>query len=256
MNLPFEYDQRRRRRVRRHHADHHRFRARPRRHPAGSARSHDVVRARHAQRPARDSRRLVAHGAVGRGDRNRRAQHRHLHAAGDGVPVRVDGRGDRRDPARRRRRWSTRGKFPFVLGGEHSITRAGRRARWPRSIPGCRCCRSTRTPTCATRSWARRTTTRARCGACSSTRATTQVGIRSLSPEEAAAAPALPTEIFYDYNMRQRPELDRSRRRLAERDGLHHDRLRRPRSGDHAGGRHAGAGRAVAGTRRWRCCGG
>jgi agmatinase len=30
----------------------------------------------------------------------------------------------------------------------------------------------------------------------------TQVGIRSLSPEEAAAAPTLPTEIFYDYNMR------------------------------------------------------
>src|SRR5436309_789916 len=31
----------------------------------------------------------------------------------------------------------------------------------------------------------------------------TQVGIRSLSREEAAAAPALPTEIFYDFNMRQ-----------------------------------------------------
>lgn len=30
----------------------------------------------------------------------------------------------------------------------------------------------------------------------------TQVGIRSLSPEEAEAAPALPTEIFYDFNMR------------------------------------------------------
>jgi len=30
----------------------------------------------------------------------------------------------------------------------------------------------------------------------------TQVGIRSLSPEEAAAAPTLPTEIFYDHNMR------------------------------------------------------
>jgi agmatinase len=30
----------------------------------------------------------------------------------------------------------------------------------------------------------------------------TQVGIRSMSPEEAAAAPQLPTEIFYDYNMR------------------------------------------------------
>jgi agmatinase len=31
----------------------------------------------------------------------------------------------------------------------------------------------------------------------------TQVGIRSLSPEEASAAPTLPTEIFYDFNMRQ-----------------------------------------------------
>jgi agmatinase len=31
----------------------------------------------------------------------------------------------------------------------------------------------------------------------------TQVGIRSLSSEEAAAAPTLPTRIFYDYNMRQ-----------------------------------------------------
>ncbi|HZR22091.1 MAG TPA: agmatinase [Vicinamibacterales bacterium] len=31
----------------------------------------------------------------------------------------------------------------------------------------------------------------------------TQVGIRSLSTEEAAAAPTLPTEIFYDFNMRQ-----------------------------------------------------
>ena len=28
------------------------------------------------------------------------------------------------------------------------------------------------------------------------------MGIRSLSPAEAKAAPALPTEIFYDYNMR------------------------------------------------------
>jgi agmatinase len=30
----------------------------------------------------------------------------------------------------------------------------------------------------------------------------TQVGIRSLSTEEAAAVPTLPTEVFYDYNMR------------------------------------------------------
>src|SRR6185295_13107344 len=33
----------------------------------------------------------------------------------------------------------------------------------------------------------------------------TQVGIRSLSTEEAAVAPTLPTTIFYDYNMRQDP---------------------------------------------------
>jgi agmatinase len=33
----------------------------------------------------------------------------------------------------------------------------------------------------------------------------TQVGIRSLSPEEAAVAPTLRTTIFYDYKMRQDP---------------------------------------------------
>jgi agmatinase len=35
---------------------------------------------------------------------------------------------------------------------------------------------------------------------------TTQVGIRSMSPEEAAVAPTLPTTIFYDYRMRQDPD--------------------------------------------------
>jgi agmatinase len=34
----------------------------------------------------------------------------------------------------------------------------------------------------------------------------TQVGIRSLSPEEAEIASSLPTEIFYDYNMRESPD--------------------------------------------------
>src|SRR5262249_33652306 len=34
----------------------------------------------------------------------------------------------------------------------------------------------------------------------------TQVGIRSLSFEEAQAVPSLPTEIFYDFNMRQRDD--------------------------------------------------
>ena len=34
----------------------------------------------------------------------------------------------------------------------------------------------------------------------------TQVGIRSLSPEEAEVVSSLPTEVFYDYNMRDDPE--------------------------------------------------
>jgi agmatinase len=95
-----------------------------------------------------------------------------------------------------------RGKFPLVLGGEHSITPpvvAAVAAKHPglsvlqidahadlrESFMG-----TPHNHACAMR----RTLEYAR---------TTQVGIRSLSSEEAAAAPTLPTEIFYDYNMRQ-----------------------------------------------------
>jgi len=98
-----------------------------------------------------------------------------------------------------------RGKFPVVLGGEHSITPAVVGAvaeKYPglsvlqldahadlrESFMGTR-----HNHACAMR----RTLEFAR---------TTQVGIRSLSPEEAADAPTLPTEIFYDYNMRDDPE--------------------------------------------------
>ena len=59
--------------------------------------------------------------------------------------------------------------------------------------------------------------------------------------------------IFYDFNMRQDANwIDRVVDSL-ERDGLHHHRLRRARSGDHAGGRHAGAGRAVVVRDARRC---
>ena len=94
-----------------------------------------------------------------------------------------------------------RGKFVFILGGEHSITPAAVgavAAKFPglsvlqidahadlrESFMG-----TPHNHACAMR----RTLEFAR---------TTQVGIRSLSPEEAAAAPALATEIFYDFNMR------------------------------------------------------
>jgi len=96
----------------------------------------------------------------------------------------------------------SRDKFPVVLGGEHSITApvdAALAARHPGlsvlqidahadlrdSFMGTRYSHA-----CAMR----RTLEYARC---------TQVGIRSLSTEEAAAAPTLPTTIFYDFNMRQ-----------------------------------------------------
>jgi N1-aminopropylagmatine ureohydrolase len=99
----------------------------------------------------------------------------------------------------------SRDKFVFVLGGEHSITPAivaAMAARHPGlsvlqidahadlrdSFMGTR-----HNHACAMR----RTLEFARA---------TQVGIRSLSPEEAAAVPTLPTEIFYDFNMRGHPD--------------------------------------------------
>jgi len=97
-----------------------------------------------------------------------------------------------------------RGKFPFILGGEHSITAPVVAAMAQRhaglSVLQLDAHADLRdhfmgTPhnhACAMR----RVLEYAR---------TTQVGIRSLSPEEAAAVPTLPTEIFYDYNMRQDP---------------------------------------------------
>ncbi len=96
-----------------------------------------------------------------------------------------------------------RDKFPFILGGEHSITPAiveavaakhrgvsvlqiDAHADLRDSFMG-----SPHNHACAMR----RTLEHARA---------TQVGIRSLSPEEARAAPSLPTRIFYDFNMRDR----------------------------------------------------
>src|SRR5438876_2496378 len=94
-----------------------------------------------------------------------------------------------------------RDKFPVVLGGEHSIT-APIVAAVASTYPGLSVLqidahadlRDTYMGTPHNHACAmRRVLEYARC---------TQVAIRSLSPEEAGAAPALPTEIFYDYNMR------------------------------------------------------
>jgi agmatinase len=98
----------------------------------------------------------------------------------------------------------SRGKFPFVLGGEHSITApivAAVAEKYPdvsvlqidahadlrdtfMGTPHNHACAMRRVLECAP---------------------ATQVGIRSLSTEEAAALPALRTRIFYDVNMRQDP---------------------------------------------------
>jgi agmatinase len=99
----------------------------------------------------------------------------------------------------------TRDKFPFILGGEHSITPAvvgAVAAKYPglsvlqldahadlrESFMG-----TPHNHACAMR----RTLEYARA---------TQVGIRSMSSEEAAAAPTLPTTIFYDFNMREQAD--------------------------------------------------
>src|SRR5262249_38905309 len=94
-----------------------------------------------------------------------------------------------------------RGKFPIVLGGEHSIT-PPIVAAVAASYPGLSVLQidahadlrdsfmgTPHNHACAMR----RVLEYARC---------TQVGIRSLSTEEADAIPSLQTEIFYDFNMR------------------------------------------------------
>jgi agmatinase len=98
-----------------------------------------------------------------------------------------------------------RDKFPVILGGEHSITPpvvAAMAARYPgMSVLQLDAHADLRdqfmgTPhshACAMR----RVLEYARC---------TQVGIRSLSPEEAEIVSSLPTEVFYDYNMRDDPD--------------------------------------------------
>jgi len=98
----------------------------------------------------------------------------------------------------------SRGKFPFVLGGEHSITGpivAAVAKRHPGlsvlQIDAHADLRDSFMGTPFNHACAmRRVLEHARA---------TQVGIRSLSPEEAAAVPSLPTRIFYDFNMRQDP---------------------------------------------------
>jgi agmatinase len=98
-----------------------------------------------------------------------------------------------------------RGKFPIVLGGEHSVTPpvvAAMAARYPGlsvlQLDAHADLRDTFMGTPHNHACAmRRVLEHARC---------TQVGIRSLSTEEAEAVPALPTKIFYDFNMRNDPD--------------------------------------------------
>jgi agmatinase len=98
----------------------------------------------------------------------------------------------------------SRDKFPIVLGGEHSITApvvAALAARNPGlsvlQIDAHADLRDTFMGTPHNHACAmRRVLEYAR---------TTQVGIRSLSPEEAAVLPTLPTAVFYDFNMRDDP---------------------------------------------------
>ena len=99
----------------------------------------------------------------------------------------------------------SRGKFPIVIGGEHSITPpvvAAVAAQHPGlSVLQIDAHADLRDTFMGTR----------HNHACAMRRViehapTTQVGIRSLSPEEAAAIPNLPTRLFYDFEMRKDPD--------------------------------------------------
>ena len=99
----------------------------------------------------------------------------------------------------------SRGKFPLILGGEHSITPAvvaAVAAKYPGlsvlQIDAHADLRDSFMGTPHNYACAMRRTLEVA--------PTTQVGIRSLSSEEAAAAPGLRTTIFYDYNMRDDPD--------------------------------------------------
>jgi agmatinase len=94
-----------------------------------------------------------------------------------------------------------RGKFPVVIGGEHSIT------------PPIVAALAERDPGLSVLQIDAHADLRDHYmgtphnHACAMRRVleyapATQVGIRSLSPEEAAAIPSLPTRVFYDFNMR------------------------------------------------------
>ena len=98
----------------------------------------------------------------------------------------------------------SRGKFPFVLGGEHSITapvvEAVAAAHPGLSVLQIDAHADLRDSFMGT----------PHNHACAMRRVldhapVTQVGIRSLSQEEADAAPSLRTTIFYDFNMREDP---------------------------------------------------
>ena len=99
----------------------------------------------------------------------------------------------------------SRDKFPVILGGEHSITPPIVAAMTTKhkslsvlQIDAHADLRDTFMGTPHNHACAmRRVLDYARC---------TQVGIRSLSPEEAQAAPSLPTTIFYDFDMRKDPQ--------------------------------------------------
>lgn len=98
-----------------------------------------------------------------------------------------------------------RDKFPVVIGGEHSITPpvvAALASRHPGlsvlQIDAHADLRDTFMGTPHNHACAmRRVLEHA---------PATQVGIRSLSPEEAAAIPGLPTRVFYDFNLRRDPD--------------------------------------------------
>ncbi len=137
-----------------------------------------------------------------------------------------------------------RGKFLAAIGGEHSITpplvSAAARKYPAMSVLQIDAHTDLRESYMGTRHnhacAMRRTLEYAR---------VTQVGIRSLSSEEADVIPRLNTTIFYDVSMREDPAWIDAIVASLEVRRLRQHRRGRSRSRDHARDRHAGARRAV-----------
>ena len=189
-------------RVRRHAAQRGDLRRREGSHSSGAARKHHVLCARHAERSARNSRRVVTPGAVGRGNQHRHPSDRHLHAARDGAAVRRHERHHGGDRAGHR--GDSRARQISHRPWRRALDYRRRRRRDGREAPGLSVLQID------AHADLRDTYMGTRFNhACAMRRVLEYARMRrrwasaACRPKRRRSRPSLPTTIFYDVNMRQ-----------------------------------------------------